>query len=230
MGTTFSKKNSPPYKYIVFFDLDQTLADSISGKSLAKEAYRRGLLSNHNLVSALFNSLLFRLRLRDPLKIIDSMVSWVKGIPENVIDDMCKVVLRDAILPSIYDDARAEIKYHQSQNAKVVILSSALEGICFEIAKELSFDDVICSVLEVRNGTMTGRPVGHICFGPEKAIRLQEYCRENSIAPSEAWYYGDSVSDIPPLSVAGHPRCINPDRQLRRTAVRNNWKILSWKN
>lgn len=230
METTFSNENNPLYEYVAFFDLDRTLADSISGRSLAKEAYRRGLLSNLNIVSAIINSLLFRLRLRDPGKIIDSMVGWVKGIPENVMDDICKVVFREAILPSIYEEARSEIKSHKAKNAKVVILSSALEGVCFQMAKELSFNDVICSVLEVNNGVMTGRPVGHICFGPEKAVRLTEYCRNNNFAPSDAWYYGDSVSDIPPLSVAGHPRCVNPDKQLRRSAIRKDWKILCWKN
>jgi HAD superfamily hydrolase (TIGR01490 family) len=230
MGTIFSQESSARYNYVVFFDLDQTLADSISGKSLAQEAYRKGLMSNLNLLNAILNSILFRLKLKNPLKIIDSMVSWVKGIPENVMDEMCKIVFRETILPSIYNEARTEISIHKAENAKVVILSSALKGVCLEMAKELSFDDVICSSLEAEKGIMTGRPVGHICFGEEKAVRLKEYCRNNGFTASEAWYYGDSLSDIPPLRAAGHPVCINPEKRLKRVAVRNGWKILSWKN
>jgi HAD superfamily hydrolase (TIGR01490 family) len=230
METIFSQENSPSHNYVVFFDLDQTLADSISGKSLAKEAYRKGLMSNLNLLNAILNSILFRLKLKDPLKIIDSMVSWVKGMPENVMDEMCKSVFKQTILPSIYNDARAEINIHKAENAKVVILSSALKGVCQEMAKELSMDDVLCSALEADNGIMTGRPVGHICFGEEKAVRLEEYCRNNRFATSEAWYYGDSFSDIPPLSAVGHPVCINPEKQLRQVALRKSWKILNWKN
>jgi fatty acyl-CoA reductase len=158
------------------------------------------------------------------------MVGWVKGIPEDVMIRMCRVVFKETILPSIYDDARSEISIHKAEKAKVVILSSALEGICFEMAKELSFDDVLCSSLEADLGVMTGRSVGHICFGEEKAVRLKEYCRKNSLAASEAWYYGDSVSDIPPLRAVGHPICINPEKKLRRVAISNKWKILNWKN
>jgi HAD superfamily hydrolase (TIGR01490 family) len=230
METIFSQENSTRHNYVVFFDLDQTLADSISGRSLAKEAYRKGLMSNLNLLNAILNSILFRLKLRDPLKIIDSMVSWVKGIPENVMDEMSKSVFKQTILPSIYNDARAEIIIHKAHNARVVILSSALEGVCLEMAKELSMDEILCSALEADNGIMTGRPVGHICFGEEKAVRLKEYCRNNSFLAMEAWYYGDSVSDIPPLSAVGHPVCINPDKQLKRVAIRKCWKILNWKN
>jgi len=230
METTFSEANNQPHKYAVFFDLDQTLADSISGKSLAKEAYRKGLMSNRNMLNALLNSILFRLNLRDHLRIIDSMVSWVRGIPENVIDEMCKDVFIDSILPSVYNDARSEIRMHRAGNARVVILSSALKGVCQEMARELALDDVICSTLEAEKGIMTGRPVGHICFGAEKASRLKEYCTNNNFVLSEAWYYGDSASDLPPLNVVGHPICINPDKQLKKVALRNNWRILNWKN
>jgi putative phosphoserine phosphatase / 1-acylglycerol-3-phosphate O-acyltransferase len=230
METITSKENNSNNKYVVFLDLDQTLADSISGKSLVKEAYRRGLISNSNLIKAIINSLLFKLKLRDPIRIIDSMISWVKGISESTLAEMCTVVFREVILPAVYNDARLEIRDHQAKNAKIVILSSALDGVCNLMAQELKLDDVLCSILEVKNGILTGQPVGHICFGAEKAVRLMEYCRDNSFAPSEAWYYGDSVSDIPPLSAVGHPVCINPDKKLKRAAIRNNWKILSWKN
>ena len=106
------------------------------------------------------------------------MVSWVKGIPEKTIVDLCSEVFREVLFPSVYDEARSEIEFHKGENAKVVILSSALTPICQDMAKNLGLDDFICSELEVKNGYMTGHPVGHLCFGEEKAVRLKEYCEK----------------------------------------------------
>jgi HAD superfamily hydrolase (TIGR01490 family) len=230
METIFSKDSNNTYNYIAFFDLDQTLTNSISGRALARGAYRKGLMSRRNLLNAMFLSILFRLNLKDQLKIIDSMVSWVRGIPEKTISDLCYKVFNDDLLPTVYTEAKTVLAIHKKKNAKVVILSSALTAICQEMAKNLNFDDIICSELEVKDGYMTGFPVGHLCFGQEKATRLKEYCRINNFSTSDSWYYGDSISDLPALSAVGHPVCVNPDAKLKKTAKSRDWKIVKWKN
>jgi HAD superfamily phosphoserine phosphatase-like hydrolase len=111
-----------------------------------------------------------------------------------------------------------------------VILSSALKPICIEIAKILDIDDIICSDLEVKDGYLTGRPIGRLCFGEEKMIRLKEYCERNNAQASEAWYYGDSITDLPALSIVGNPVCVNPDNKLRMVAGKRGWRILHWNN
>ena len=228
METTSLNDKHTTKDYIVFFDLDKTLTNSISGKALATAAFRKGLLSNWKLLNAAVLSIEFRLRLRDQLKIIDEMVSWVKGIPENSIDDLCTEVFNEVIFPFVYKDAISEIKYHKAKNAKVVILSSALTTICRQMAENLNIDDIICSGLEVKNGYMTGRPLGHLCFGEEKAVRLKRYCEIFNFSLSEACYYGDSISDLHALSVVGNPVCVNPDKKLKKAAKRRGWKIVLW--
>jgi HAD superfamily hydrolase (TIGR01490 family) len=229
METIFSQDRNTHKNYIAFFDLDQTITRSISGEALARGAYRKGLLNHWDLIRAVFLSLEFRLKLKDPLKIIDNMVSWVKGIPENSIVDLCSEVFHRVLLPSVYKEAVAEIEFHKVKNAKVVLLSSSLTTVCQEMAKHLNIDDIICSELEVKNGYLTGRPFGHICYGEEKSIRLLEYCKKNNSSPSDAWYYGDSISDLHALNAVGNPVCVNPDKKLKKTATKRGWKVLSWK-
>jgi HAD superfamily hydrolase (TIGR01490 family) len=228
METIFSKDRNASAEYIAFFDIDQTIANSISGKALAKAAFRKGLLTHRDLANAIFLSLLFRLRLRDPLKIMDDMVSWVRSIPENEMIDLSIEVSREVILPSVYNEAIAELDFHKSNHARIVLLSSALSSVCREIAIHLQIDDIICSDLEVSNGLLTGRPFGHLCYGAEKAVRLQDYCIKNNVSPSEAWYYGDSISDLTALKAVGNPVCVNPDRKLRLEAIKRGWKIFRW--
>lgn len=230
METIFSNDRNTLNNYIAFFDLDQTIANSISGKSLARAAFRKGLFTHMDLINAAFLSLAFRLKLRDPLKIIESMVSWVKGIPETSMIELCSEVSDEVIIPSVYKEAIAEIEYHKSQNAKVIILSSALTHVCKIMASYLGIDDIICSELEVKNGYLTGRPQGHFCFGREKAIRLIAYCDKYLYSPTDAWYYGDSISDLYALKAVGNPVCINPDKKLRKEAVKRAWKTFNWRN
>jgi phosphoserine phosphatase len=108
MATTFLKDDNQLKGYIAFFDLDQTIAKSISGRALARAAYRKGLISHRNLINAIFISLLFRLKLKDPLKLLEQMVSWVKGIPERTIIDLCSEVFHEVLFPSVYKEAIAE--------------------------------------------------------------------------------------------------------------------------
>ena len=225
-----SSRDSNARDYIAFFDLDHTLAGSVSGKALFQEAYRKGLVTRWDLMKAVFLSLSFRLKLKDPREIIDKMVTWVEGIPESTMNDLCSDVFNRVIIPSVYREAIEEIENHKAKNAKVVILSSTLIIICREMAKFLGMDDIICTRLEVRNGNLTGQPVGHICYGEEKAIRLKEYCEKYNFSLSAAWYYADSISDLAALSSAGNPVCVNPDKKLKKTANKRGWKIVSWNN
>lgn len=228
MENTSSKTNS--FQYIAFFDLDLTLAGSISGKALAKEGYKRGLLSTSDILDALLISMAYRLQIRDPRRIVDSMIGWVRGIPANVMDEMCLEVYSKILIPSIFNDAITELGYHRTRKAKLVILSSSLKPVCAKVAQCLGIDDVICSELEIENGYLTGQPAGNLCFGEEKAVRLEEYCKKFNHNTSDAWYYGDSISDFPALICSGNPVCVNPDRKLKMEALKRGWKILKWKN
>ncbi|TAL69621.1 MAG: HAD family hydrolase [Bacteroidetes bacterium] len=230
METTFSGDSSSGKSYIAFFDLDGTITGAISGNEMVREAFTKGIMTRLDFARAIYLSLIYKLNLRDPQKIVDEMVSWVAGMTENNMVDLSSKIVRETLLPSVHRQARDEIQIHKKRNAKVVILSSALIYVCQEISINLNMDDIICSGLEVENGYLTGRPRGSLCFGKEKAIRLKNYCEINNTDMSDAWYYGDSISDLPALSLVGNPVCVNPDRKLKKAAHKRGWKIIDWKS
>lgn len=227
METTFSSLNGKE-KYVAFFDLDRTITGAISGKALAIAAYRRGLLSYRNILYGVFLSAIYRLQIIDPYTIVKDMIAWVKGMPVDVMNDLCSEVVRKILIPSVFSEAITEIEYHKSENARVVLLSSSLKPICKEISEKLGIDDVICSELEVTDRHMTGLPVGRICFAEEKAVRLLSYCENNHFSPESSWYYGDSISDLPALEKVGYPVCVNPDFKLKKKAELRNWRTHRW--
>ncbi|MCW5655363.1 hypothetical protein [Hydrogenophaga sp.] len=41
-----------------------------------------------------------------------------------------------------------------------------------------------------------------------------------------AWFYSDSINDLPLLSSVGHPVAVNPDALLQRHALANGWRVI----
>jgi HAD superfamily hydrolase (TIGR01490 family) len=228
MAIISSEYNNRANSYVVFFDLDRTIIKAVSGRALAKRAFKKGLMNISDIPIALYLGLAFRIGLADPVKIMERMLGWVKGLPEQELKNLCSEVLSEDLLPSVHSEVHDELKMHKARNARIIILSSSLEQICQGVADRLKMDGIICSKLEVSNGHLTGLPEGNLCYGQEKLIRLKEYCEKNNNKTEDSWYYGDSISDLPALEVVGNPVCINPDRQLRKKAAAKGWKIYRW--
>ena len=156
------------------------------------------------------------------------MPHWLKGRSEEKIkkftEKIFETILIQAIRPKMYE----EIKMHREQNARLVILSAAFNYICQPVAQHLQMDDFICSRLEVVDGVFTGNSVGTLCFDGEKLKRIKSYCSEHNISLDDAYYYADSIADIPVLETVGNPHCINPDKNLRHVALQRKWHVHNW--
>lgn len=217
-----------PRKYIAFFDLDMSILNINSGTALVMEAFRSGLMDFSGLIRSVYYSILYKLKLRDPVIIIRSMTEWLKGIPQEEISSFSKKVvdkhLKKAIRPEIF----TEIDYHRENNAEVVILSSVMMDICRHMGNHLGMDNIICTLLEVIDGVCTGLPETRFCFREEKKVRLLDYCKLHNYDLADSYYYGDSIADLPALEIVGNPVCISPDRQLRKVARKRNWRICNW--
>jgi len=227
MADTTLKKDRG-FSYIAFFDLDRTIIKAVSGTELAKGAWKKGLMKWADMAQAIYYSAVYKLGIKNPLKVVNKMTEWVKGIPEESLVELCTDVYNKVLLPSLHGDVIPEIRMHKEKGAKIVILSSSLAAVCNPIASFLGIDDVICSRLETTDGFMTGRPIGKLCFGDEKLTRLKAYCETNNSTPLESWYYADAYSDFAALSLVGMPVCVNPEKKLLKIARKKEWKVYIW--
>jgi HAD superfamily hydrolase (TIGR01490 family) len=219
---------NPAGDYIAFFDVDQTLLQVNSGNILVKRGWQKGMVKTKDIIHALYLSLLFRFRLRDTEEIIGEMAGWVKGLSEESVKQLCEEVFLSSLSHAIRPEIYAEIRFHQERNARIVILSSAIQFVCMPLAKLLAIDDVICTELEVREGVFTGRFTGEPCFGSVKVKRLREYCLEKKCSLENVYYYADSISDFQALDAVGYPVCVNPDKKLAGIANEKHWIIHEW--
>jgi phosphoserine phosphatase len=76
------------------------------------------------------------------------------------------------------------------------------------------------TAITVENGRLTGEIIGQLNVGQAKVARLQQ------VGPLVV-AYGDTVRDIPMLSLAETAVAVYPDKLLRETAVQRGWRILT---
>jgi HAD superfamily hydrolase (TIGR01490 family) len=213
-------------KYFAFFDLDMTMLDVNSGTFLVKQAYKNRLMDTGELLNAIIQGFRYRFSLRDTHIIITEMGKWLKGLPKETLDKLGEEVANNLATNNIRPEIIKEIEFHRKMGGSIILLTSSINSLCEPLGKKIGSDGIICTVMEVKNGILTGMPAGKFCFDDEKRVRLIEWCIKNSSDPAKAWYYADSIADLPALKVVGHPVCVSPDKNLRKAAIMRGWRIL----
>ncbi|MFZ1669397.1 MAG: 1-acyl-sn-glycerol-3-phosphate acyltransferase, partial [Candidatus Nanopelagicales bacterium] len=83
--------------------------------------------------------------------------------------------------------------------------------------------------LEVNAGMFTGLLAGPVRWGQAKADAVEEFATENEIDLTKSYTYSNGSEDVPFLSTAGHPRPLNPDKDLEATARERGWPVANFK-
>jgi HAD superfamily hydrolase (TIGR01490 family) len=209
-----------------YFDVDGTLVSTnlvqptlyylVNQGTPVKSALRlgRALLKGPSMTLAemvdrrLFNELLY---------------STYAGMSEDRLSLLSEDVFENVIRPSIYPNARSLVERSRLTGHKVVFISGALDWIVRRVAEHLGAHEIIANRLEMKDRIATGKLLKPVVAGPEKARLIREHARENNHDLNECFAFSDSYSDVPMLSVVGHPAAVNPDRRLALLAKAYSW-------
>jgi HAD superfamily hydrolase (TIGR01490 family) len=195
-----------------FFYLANQATPARSLSSLARAAWKAPAMIAAELTDRrTFNELLY---------------STFEGITQDrlfgLADEAFDAVMRSAVLPH----ARGLIDRHKSQGHEVVLVSGALDFLMSRLATHFGADTVIANKLDMRDGRATGGLLRPIVAGPEKSRLIREHAKSKGHDLGDCFGYSDSYSDVPMLSVVGHPAAVNPDLRLRQLARAYHWPIL----
>ncbi|HYW56876.1 MAG TPA: HAD family hydrolase [Polaromonas sp.] len=92
---------------------------------------------------------------------------------------------------------------HQRLGHRCVMVSASPGIYLHQVGQLLKLDAVICTELEVDEGTLTGRMLTANCHGEEKVRRLKAWLAENvGQRPMVLHAYGDTQGDVPMLNLA----------------------------
>ena len=214
------------HSYIAAFDLDKTILSVNSSRLVVTMSRNLDIMTKRDYRKAIYYSVTYKFGLKDPNKIVYSMMQWLNGLKETDVAGIAEKTVIPEMKKMIRQEIVEELDFHRSNNARLVLLSSALPYLCNPIAQHLMMDDVVCSLLETENGSFTGRSIGPLVFGPEKAVRMKKYCTENNFSMERTWYYGDAYTDRFILESIGHPVCVKPEIKLWLLAKRKGWRVI----
>jgi HAD superfamily hydrolase (TIGR01490 family) len=213
-----------------FFDLDKTLLPGAALWPLAQELYREKILTARDIARMLRDQLRYRLTGSEHMgsahRVRDASLEAVRGRSQTEINELGRHVALEELLPRLYPQAVELINRHKRAGREVYLCSASPEDYLRVLAKELDMDGVLGTRAEVVNGLYTGRILGELCHGAEKARRVAQLAAQRSINLKRSFAYSDSVNDLPMLELVGFPVAMNPDRSLHAIARREGWQRL----
>jgi HAD superfamily hydrolase (TIGR01490 family) len=164
--------------------------------------------------------------MRDRRLFNELLFSHYKGMSEDRMAVLSEEVFDTIVKPRIFPGAQDLINQCKASGKRVVLITGSLDWTIRYLTEYLDADHFIANRLEMKDGKATGKLLRPVVAGPEKAGLMVDDAREVGHDLAQCSAYSDSYSDVPMLSVVGHPACINPDAKLARLARAYDWPIL----
>jgi HAD superfamily hydrolase (TIGR01490 family) len=149
-----------------------------------------------------------------------------RGESEDRLRYLADELFESTIKPSIFPGAYELIAKSKELGLRQVLVTGALDITVQPLARHLKIDDYVTNRLEFVDGYATGRLLPPVMAAATKASWIRIYAEKEKLNLSDCYSYSDSMSDLPMLSVVGHPTAVNPDLRLRNTALQHDWPIL----
>jgi HAD superfamily hydrolase (TIGR01490 family) len=216
---------------LALFDLDNTLLSGDSDYEWAQFLIERGVLDRPEYEAR--NDRFFRQYKEGRLDIhefLDFQLAPLARYPREQLDRWHAEFMRSKIMPIIRPKGRELVRRHVASGHLCAMVTSTNTFITAPIARELGFEHLLATELEVRDGSFTGKPSGTPSFRLGKVTRLAEWLggRGETLASFAAsWFYSDSHNDLPLLERVTRPVAVDPDDVLRGEALARRWRVIS---
>ena len=152
-----------------------------------------------------------------------------KGETEDLLRFFADELFEEVLKPGVFPGAFELIQKSRSLGLRQVVVTGALDMSVKPLMDYLGIEDYAANHLEFVNGVATGRLLPPVLASATKASWIRTFAEREGINLSASFAYSDSMSDLPMLSVVGHPAAVNPDMRLRQTALHHDWPILNLK-
>ena len=152
-----------------------------------------------------------------------------KGETEDRLRFFSQELYENVLKPAVFPGARSLIAKSKSLGLRQVVVTGALDFSVAPLMEHLGVDDYVANRLEFVNGVATGRLLPPVLASATKASWIRNYAEREGLNLNDSYAYSDSMSDLPMLSIVGHPAAVNPDMRLRQTALHHDWPILNLK-
>ncbi len=212
-----------------FFDLDKTLIPGSSLFLLARGMYARDYYRVRDILRFASGQASFRLSgesEKGRTRARDAALEFVAGRTQDELRQMGREIAEERILPRVYEGIVKVIDHHREAGYLTFLTTASPQEVAEIIAESLGMTGAVGTRGEVtEEGRYTGRLVGDVVHGEEKARAVRELSERFDVDLAESYAYSDSINDLPLLQLVGHPHAVNPDSDLLHEARRRGWPV-----
>lgn len=215
---------------IALFDLDHTLLPIDSDHGWGQFTIRLGWVDAKEMTER--NEAFYQQYLAGQLDIhayVQFATQAIRVRGEEAAQRAHQQYMQEVIEPAITRQALDLIERHRQQGCRLVLVTASNEFVTAPIAKRLGMDHLIAVQLERdAQGQLTGLIEGVPSFREGKVERVAQWLQTQgmSLDSVEAYFYTDSMNDLPLLERVQYPVVTNPDARLRALAAERGWPIL----
>jgi HAD superfamily hydrolase (TIGR01490 family) len=227
---------TPPEKQpkiaAAFFDVDNTLIRGSSSFLFGKAAFERKFFSRKDFWNFAWHQFRFIWRgesAKTLTSIKDRALGLIAGHKAEELAALTETVYDDYICPKLWPETVRLAKEHIAAGREVWLVTATPQEIAEVMAKRLGLTGGLGTIVERKDGILTGQLVGDALHGKAKRKAVKQLAKERRISLKKSFAYSDSHNDLPMLSAVGNPVCVNPDAILRIHAKAADWKILDFK-
>jgi HAD superfamily hydrolase (TIGR01490 family) len=218
-----------PDRHLAVFDLEHTLMSSNVVDTYAWLASRHLPPSRRaRFVADLARQgpSLLALDRRDRGDFLQSFYRRFEDAPLERLREDSWELFHQQLLTRSFPDGFARVRAHRALGHKTLLITGALDFV-IEPIRPL-FDDIVCAIMGVEEGRLTGQLTTLPPIGEARAIVLAEYADSHGLSLDESVAYADSASDLAMLEAVGFPVAVNPEARLSAIARRRGWHVEHW--
>lgn len=104
------------------------------------------------------------------------------------------------------------IQEHRDRRANIILVTGSFFPVLDPLSIKIGCNAILCTRLEVIDGKLTGNLESDPVIGKGKADATIKFARAEGVKLDECYGYGDDITDLPMLSLLGHPYMIRPSR------------------
>lgn len=213
---------------LAIFDLDNTLLGGDSDHAWGQFLVDRQLADAETYRKA--NDYFYEQYQNGTLNIDEFLEFSLKPLTQYSMDELAAFhedFMESCIVPMMLPKAEALLNEHRAKGDYLLIITATNGFITRPIGKRLGVDDILATDPEILNGAYTGKYVGTPTFQLGKVTRLNEWLQDHPFDLSEAYFYSDSINDLPLLEKVGNPVAVDADPRLTELARARQWKEIS---
>jgi HAD superfamily hydrolase (TIGR01490 family) len=220
-------------KRVAFFDVDNTLLKGSTLFFLGRGMYQRGFFTKKDISAFVLANLRYRLTGKENkdeiVRFQNAACEFIKGHNVIEIEKIGQEIYEEYVSPAIWQGTIEIAQDHLAKGEEVWLVTATPLDMANLMARRLGFTGALGTRAETKDGIYTGKMIGNLLHGREKAVAIKELSRSESFDLKNCYAYSDSHHDIPLLEAVGNPRVINPDTLLEIRAYRDNWPVYDFR-